>query len=594
VGADRELVDAMSEVSDTTADRTPPRLPNGRADSPPSAEGRTSPHASIDAQSAAEGERFAAVERLQILGTPREQSFDDIVRLAALILRTPIAAIGFFTPDHEFVKSEIGLGVSTIARANSICDAVAVEGRGLFIPDAHADERYAGAGAVVGPPFVRAYLGVPLRDPAGVVVGVLFAADTVPRSFGPDQIATLEILGRQVEQLFVLRASLLQLTDAQTTVRLRETRFRSVIQSLGLGLVVHRPDGAVEELNAMAESIIGVPRDVIKQEGPHSERWQPVHEDGTVFAPEDRPVAIALRYGIEVRDVIMGFRRPDGARRWLLVSVSPLWDHDGRGSGAVSTFTDVTDLLSLNAQLQESLGELARAAQERAALLSSVSHDIRAPLAAIRMMTEILDDRADAITDDQRVELVRRIRAEARRTEGALADLVSANRVGTGLDAPRRKRVDLEQLMFARAREFDGGTHTIRVGSLSGDLTLWADAAQVERMLDNLISNALTHTPAGTRVLIDAQELDGRIEFAVDDDGDGVAPELRERIFSAYFRGDRAHDRPGSGLGLFLVQQFAQFHGGTARCEPSARGGARFVVTLPRRPGHEARPTSRD
>jgi len=310
-----------------------------------------------------------------------------------------------------------------------------------------------------------------------------------------------------------------------------------------------------------------------------------IHEDGTIFRDDERPVAITLKYGIEVRDVVLGISLLDGSRKWLLVNSAPLWDATGRSSGVVVTFSDVTDLLTLNSQLQESLGELARAAQERAALLSSVSHDIRAPLAAIRMMTEILEDRADAITETQRNELIRRVHAEARRTEGVLTDLVSANRVGAGLEAPRRKRIDLEQLIYARAREFDGPDHTIRVGVLSGDLTMWADAAQLERIIDNLISNAITHTPAGTKIVIEASEHDGKIELAVDDDGPGVPEALRTRVFSAYVRGERAADRPGTGLGLFLVQQFAQFHGGSTRCMASERGGARFVVTMPRRPG---------
>ena len=125
----------------------------------------------------------------------------------------------------------------------------------------------------------------------------------------------------------------------------------------------------------------------------------------------------------------------------------------------------------------------------------------------------------------------------------------------------------------------------MRVGTLSGDLTMWADAAQLERILDNLISNAVTHTPAGTKIVIEAREFDGRIELVVDDDGPGVPEAMRVRVFAAYVRGEKAADRPGTGLGLFLVQQFAQFHGGTARCLQSTRGGARFVVTLPRRPG---------
>ncbi len=525
-----------------------------------------------------------AVLALQIVDTPSEQAFDDLVRLATQVTRTPIASIGIIGGDRLWFKSRTEiLSVSELDRSIAFCGRTIDLDRTLVLGDLRNDPEFSDSPLVTGPPHLGSYLGVPVHAPDGTPVASLAVADTEPRSFSSEQITWLEAVARQVEQVFALRYSLNERSADRDQALLREARFRSVLQSLANGVIVYDANGTIDDLNPSAETILATPRErLIGQSALDSDA---IHEDGTIFRSEDRPVAITLKYGIEVRDVVMGVTLGDNRRVWLLVNSAPLWDTSGRGSGAVVTFADVTDLLTLNNQLQESLGELAKAAQERAALLSSVSHDIRAPLAAIRMMTEILEDRADAITDTQRNELICRVRAEARRTEGVLTDLVSANRVGTGLEAPRRKRIDLEQLIYARAREFDGANHSIRVGELAGDLTMWADAAQLERILDNLISNAVTHTPAGTKIVIEAREFDGRIELVVDDDGPGVPEAMRVRVFAAYVRGEKAADRPGTGLGLFLVQQFAQFHGGSARCLVSERGGARFVVTLPRRPG---------
>ncbi len=524
-----------------------------------------------------------AVRRLQILDTPDEQAFDDLVMLASKVMHTPFAAIAVVDRHRLWFKATVGLVFDELSRELSVCEYAITTGDTLVVADLTATPPFDTSEVVTGPPFLRAYVAVPVRGPDGTTVGTISVGDTEPRVFSGEQISLLEALGRQVEQLFALRITINERSADRDEALQREARYRSVLQSLASGVLVHDRDGVIDDVNPSAEAILDASRDQLI--GMSGLSVVAIHEDGTPFGVEDRPVAITLKYGIEVRDVVMGFSTGTGARTWLLVNSAPLWDAAGRSSGAVVTFADVTDLLTLNNQLQESLGELAKAAQERAALLSAVSHDIRAPLAAIRMMTEILEDRADAITDNQRSELIRRVRAEARRTEGVLADLVSADRVGTGLEAPRRKRVDLEQLIYARAREFDGANHSIRVGELSGDLTMWADGAQLERIVDNLISNAVTHTPTGTKIVIEAREFDGRIELAVDDDGPGVPESMRVRVFSAYVRGERASDRPGTGLGLFLVQQFAEFHGGTARCLMSERGGARFVVTLPRRPG---------
>jgi PAS domain S-box-containing protein len=524
-----------------------------------------------------------AVQRLEILDTPPEQPFDDLVMLASQVMRTPMAVISIVDGDRLWFKAQVGMPVGEIAQAAALCDHPLRLDQVLVIPDAFRDPAYADHPTVAGPPHIRSYVGLPVHAPDGTVVSVLAVGDTEPRVFSSEQISLLEAIGRQVEQVFALRATANERALDRDHALAREGRFRSVLRSLANGVIVYDVNGTIDDVNPSTEAILSASRDQLI--GINTLLSEAIHEDGSVFRPDDRPVSITLKYGIEVRDVVMGLNLADGTRKWVLVNSAPLWDAAGRGSGAVVTFADVTDLLTLNNQLQESLGELAKAAQERAALLSSVSHDIRAPLAAIRMMTEILEDRADAITETQRNELIRRVRAEARRTEGVLTDLVSADRVGTGLGAPRRKRIDLAQLIYGRAREFDGANHSIRVGELSGDLTMWADAAQLERIIDNLISNVVTHTPAGTKIVIEARENDGHIELAIDDDGPGVPEAMRVRVFSAYVRGERAADRPGTGLGLFLVQQFAQFHGGSARCLVSERGGARFVVTLPRRPG---------
>ena len=525
----------------------------------------------------------AAVERLQILDSPREQAYDDLVQLTAQVTRSPIAAIGVFDGDRIWFKARtdsVLRGEIPVLRSMLAAQALQQEVT-VVLPDLRADPRTRDNPLVVGPMQLRSFMAVPIRTPDGITIGSVAVADHSPRAFSAEQVSWLETVGRQVEQLFALRQTLNERSAEHAEALRGEARFRKVLEAVGNGVIVYDNQGRIEDVNPAAVAIMGSDR--VQLVGNTVLEFPAVHEDGTPFRAEERPVAITLKYGIEVRDVVVGFDFRADRRTWLLVNSVPLRDPVTGTSGAVVTFADVTDLMTLKNQLQESLGELAKAAQERVALMSSVSHDLRAPLAAIRMMTEVLDDRADAITDTQRAELIRRIRAEARRTEGVLTDLVSANRLATGLEAPRRKRVDLAQLIYARAREFDGADHSIRPGELSGDLTVWADAAQLERILDNLISNAVTHTPAGTRVVIEAREVDGRVELAVDDDGPGVPDSIRERIFSPYVRGEHSGDRPGSGLGLYLVQQFAQFHGGSARCLTSERGGARFVVTVPRR-----------
>jgi signal transduction histidine kinase len=106
------------------------------------------------------------------------------------------------------------------------------------------------------------------------------------------------------------------------------------------------------------------------------------------------------------------------------------------------------------------------------------------------------------------------------------------------------------------------------------------DPAKVERVLENLLVNAARHTPPGTAVIVEVASRPTGIEIVVEDDGPGVADELKEVLFEPFRQGEHSSGR-GMGIGLSLVQRFAELHGGTARIEDAASGGARFVVDLP-------------
>jgi two-component system sensor histidine kinase GlrK len=108
------------------------------------------------------------------------------------------------------------------------------------------------------------------------------------------------------------------------------------------------------------------------------------------------------------------------------------------------------------------------------------------------------------------------------------------------------------------------------------------DVGQAERIIENLISNAVRHTPAGTPIWVRAEPQEGGVLLVVEDEGPGVPEQLRRAVFEPFRRGsaDGAHP-PGVGVGLALVARFADLHGGEAWVEPRRGGGASFRVYLP-------------
>jgi signal transduction histidine kinase len=134
------------------------------------------------------------------------------------------------------------------------------------------------------------------------------------------------------------------------------------------------------------------------------------------------------------------------------------------------------------------------------------------------------------------------------------------------------------------ASDLHSNTHTIDVNG--SQVIADVDAPKVERIVENLVANAVNHTPPGTKVSVSVQPHDSGVLIAVDDNGPGVADEHREAIFGIFNRGTASDRVPGTGIGLSLVAQFTALHGGSAWVEKSASGGASFRVFLPgRRPG---------
>jgi signal transduction histidine kinase len=240
------------------------------------------------------------------------------------------------------------------------------------------------------------------------------------------------------------------------------------------------------------------------------------------------------------------------------------------------------DLHEINERLHALVERQSMTLEERDALIAAVSHDLRSPLAAMSLMSQTLAQRGSEMSTDQIHEMAGRISADAQLTVEVLADLASAQRLKAQDVLANRTVVDLEALVTVAVAHHQSEEHHVRVGELAlGGVDVTADRVLVGRILDNLVSNALKHTPDGSTIVVGATRVGDEVLLHVDDDGPGLPETLRESVFDAYVRGVSSTVRPGSGVGLFLVRTFAQLHGGRAWWEPSPIGGSRFVVSLP-------------
>jgi signal transduction histidine kinase len=206
-------------------------------------------------------------------------------------------------------------------------------------------------------------------------------------------------------------------------------------------------------------------------------------------------------------------------------------------------------------------------------LLANASHELRSPLARIRVALELMGDQASP-----------QLQQEISRNIGELDALIDEILLASRLDARAdevgaSEPVDLVGLAAEEASR-TGAELTVREGT--GDATVHGVARLLRRLLRNLLENAARHGGSEVRLQIGRSPQAEGFEIRVSDSGPGVPESERERIFEPFYRLGGASERDGGvGLGLALVRQIAQRHGGTVRCEPAEGGGACFVVNLP-------------
>jgi two-component system, OmpR family, sensor histidine kinase MtrB len=175
--------------------------------------------------------------------------------------------------------------------------------------------------------------------------------------------------------------------------------------------------------------------------------------------------------------------------------------------------------------------------------------------------------------------MVRHLVDQAKRLQRLLSDLLDLDRMRHGVLAPRFHPTDVGALVANVAAGHAEEGHLI--GVHAEPIVADVDAAKVERIVENLLANAVKHTALGTDVLARVERDGAYVLIAVDDRGRGVREDEREAVFELFNRGDSYGGVPGAGIGLSLVAQFAAVHGGHAWVEDRPGGGASFRVQLP-------------
>ncbi|MBS2026762.1 MAG: HAMP domain-containing histidine kinase [Deltaproteobacteria bacterium] len=266
------------------------------------------------------------------------------------------------------------------------------------------------------------------------------------------------------------------------------------------------------------------------------------------------------------------------------------------GAGVDYTESLVRRLLQANDQLVDQARELSQRTEEverarqrletlgklREAFLAAVSHDLRSPLAAVKLLATRLESPRPGTTAEELRSSAARIYRSATRMERLIANLLTAAQLEEGAMPLRRQRLALTQVAREVVEVIEPlaveQARSITVERGRGPDAVWGDEVRLFEVLSNLVSNALRYAPRGTRVVVSVEGDGETVRCTVTDRGPGVPAEQRPQLFERFRSfGERAG---AAGLGLYICKQIVELHGGRIWVEDPPGGGARFVVEL--------------
>jgi two-component system CheB/CheR fusion protein len=301
----------------------------------------------------------------------------------------------------------------------------------------------------------------------------------------------------------------------------------------------------------------------------------PDHETAMALHREDETV---LRSG-QPQHYRLESRRVNGSEAWDMVTRLPLVDKENAIVGVIAIFRDVTEQVRARAKIDEEV-------RRRDQFLAMLSHELRNPLGAVVTATSMLKSVASGGgVQDRAVNVLER---QSRQMARLLDDLLEVSRVTQNKIELRRHVVDLrliagEAVDAVRSQVDDKGlTLTVDLGS--EPLWVYGDAARLQQVQINLLSNAAKYTPRGGHIVLRVRaEANGAV-IRVKDDGAGISPQMLDSVFDLFVQGRHTidHANGGLGVGLTLVRALVEMHGGTVTAHSDGDGaGSEFAVRLP-------------
>jgi PAS domain S-box-containing protein len=349
-----------------------------------------------------------------------------------------------------------------------------------------------------------------------------------------------------------------------------EEPFRLLVESVvDYAIYMLDPDGHIESWNLGAQRLKGYgPEEIL---GEHYSIFYPA-PDREAGLPQQL-LATARSLG---RVSHTGWRiRKDGTRFWADVVISAIRDDEGSLAGFAKVTRDMTDLLRAQEAQAQALAAYEDAERWRRDFVSTIAHDLQSPVTAIRGFAKMFAEEWPTSEEDHR-EFVDRVLSNATSLQHLVDHLRTYTRLESGRVELRFERIALDDFVGRLLADMGPVLERHQLVSELGPVEVEADPRGLDRILRNLLVNAARHTPSRGTIRVRAAADDDRVRIEVEDEGEGIPEELLPHIFERFKHGRRG----GTGLGLWIVKQYVELHGGVVSVTTTPGHGTTFGFTL--------------
>jgi PAS domain S-box-containing protein len=350
-------------------------------------------------------------------------------------------------------------------------------------------------------------------------------------------------------------------------VQIRAAELDTIIESMASGVMVHDVKHRLTRLNDIGAAILGIDQHKVDAgEAIRTLKWE--SPEGQPLDKNATPWFQALQ-----GEIVIGahsvLRQADGSATHILTNAAPIQDADDTIVGVVSSFEDISEIVGLQQTQQD--------------IMSVLAHDIRQPLTVIHGNAQLVEMHLDANRLEAAHSAIQAIQGSAQLMNTMIQDLVDGVRMEAGQLNLKPIPVELNQFLAELIERNAVAFKQNRIRFTPSDvpITVYGERSRLERVVSNLVSNALKYSPSECEVELEIGCQNGEALVLVRDHGPGIAKEDFPRLFQRFQRLKRGAQKEGVGLGLYISRVLIEAHGGRIWVESELDKGSTFSFTVP-------------